>query len=57
MEAEDEIFLIRGDVAAFDGGAEVVHPAETAAFAAPEKASTLGERSPTPFSFFLDVIG
>jgi len=57
VEAEDEIFLVRGDVAAFDGGAEVVHPPETAAFAAPEKASTLGERSPTPFTFFLDVIG
>ena len=57
MEAEDEIFLVRGDVAAFDGGAEVVHPPEAAAFAAAEKASSLGERSPAPFSFFLDVIG
>jgi len=57
VEAEDEIFLVRGDVAAFDGGAEVVHPSETAAFAAAEKASSLGESSPPPFSFSLNVIG
>lgn len=56
VETEDEIFLVRGDVATFDGWAEVVHPAEAAALAAAEKASTLGECSPTTFSFFLDVI-
>lgn len=56
MEAEDEIFLVGGDVAPLDGGAEVVHPAEAAALAAAEKAGALRERSPPSFSFFIDVI-
>lgn len=56
MEAEDEIFLVGGDVAPLDGGAEVVHPAKAAALAAAEKSGALGERSPPSFSFFLDVI-
>ena len=43
-------------MAALDGGAEVVHPAEAAALAAAEKAGALRERSPPSFSFFIDVI-
>ena len=56
MEAEDEIFLVGGDVAPLNGGAEVVHPAKAAALAAAEKSGALGEHSPPSFSFFLDVI-
>uniref|UniRef100_A0A6N2K7N3 Uncharacterized protein n=1 Tax=Salix viminalis TaxID=40686 RepID=A0A6N2K7N3_SALVM len=45
MEAENEIFLIRGDLATFNRRAEVVHPAETAAFSTAEKTSFLGSSS------------
>lgn len=57
MEAEDKIFFIGGDLAALDGGAEVVHPSETATLSTSEEASTLGEGSPAAFAFFLDVVG
>lgn len=52
MKAEDEIFLVGGDLAAFDGGAEVVHPAEAAALTAAEEAGSFWKRSPATFAFF-----
>ena len=56
MEAEDEIFLIGGDVASLEGRAEVVHPPQAAAFAAALKASPLGKSPPSSFSFLLHKI-
>lgn len=57
VEAEDEVLLVGGDVAALDGGAEIVHPAEAAAFAAAEETGSLGEGAPSAFSLFLDALG
>lgn len=57
VEAENEILFIGGDLAAFDGRAEVVHPAEATALAAAEETGSLREGAPPAFSFFLDVIG
>lgn len=56
VEAEDEIFLIGGDVAALDGRAEVVHPAEAAALPASEEPRLLGQRPPPPLAFSLYVV-
>ena len=57
MEAEDEIFFIRSDLAAFNGEAEIIHPAEATTLPASEKPGTLRERAPPSFAFFVDVIG
>lgn len=56
MEAEDEVFFIRGDMASLDGGAEVVHPPEAAALPAAEEPRLLGQRPPPSFAFPLYVI-
>ncbi|PON98070.1 hypothetical protein TorRG33x02_061440 [Trema orientale] len=52
VEAENEIFLVGGDVAALDGRAEVVHPAEAAALPASHQPGPLRQRPPPPFPFF-----
>lgn len=57
VEAEDEILLVGGDVAALDGGTEVVHPAEAAALPAAEEASALRKRSPPPLPFLPYEVG
>lgn len=57
MEAEDEILLVWGDVAALDGGTEVVHPAEAAALPAAEEAGALRKRSPPPLPFLPYEVG
>lgn len=56
MEAEDEILLVRSDTAVFDGRTEVVHPAETAAFAAAEETGSFGKSAPPAFAFAVYVI-
>lgn len=56
VEAENEIFLVGGDLAALDGRAEIVHPAEAAAFATAEESGSLRECPPSSFAFLLDVI-
>lgn len=57
MEAEDEIFLVGCNLAALDGGAEVVHPSEAAALAAAEEAGSLREGAPPALALPCDVIG
>lgn len=57
MEAEDEILLVGGDVAALDRGTEVVHPAEAAALPAAEEAGALRKRSPPPLPFLPYEVG
>ena len=54
MEAEDEVLLVVGDVAALHGRPEVVHPPETAALAAPEKARPGRKSAPAAFPFLPD---
>lgn len=56
MEAENEIFFVRGDVTALDVGAEIVHPAEAAALSAAEKSGSLGESAPPSLSLSLYVL-
>lgn len=56
MEAKNEIFFVGSDVAALDGGTEIVHPPQTAALPAPEEASSLRESAPPTLSFFRDVL-
>lgn len=43
MEFDDELVFFFGEVAAFEVGAEIVDPAETATLAAPEKAGGFWE--------------
>ena len=43
MEAENEIFLVRGNLAVPDGRAEIVHPAKVAALATTEESRFLWE--------------
>ena len=57
MEAEDEIFLVRCNLATLDGGSEVVHPSEAAALAAAEEPGTFRERAPPAFTLLVYVIG
>lgn len=57
MEAEDEILLVGGDVAALHGGAEIVHPPEAAAFPAAEETRSFWEGAPPALSLLLDVVG
>lgn len=57
MKANDEILLIRRDGAAFDGGAEIVHPAEAAALAAAKQTGVLRKGTPLPFTVSFDVVG
>ena len=56
VEAENEIFLVGGDLAALDGRAEIVHPAEEAALVTAEESGFLRECPPSSFAFVLDVI-
>lgn len=57
METKNEIFFVGSDLATLDVGTKIVHPAEAAALAAAEKASTLGEGTPASLTFLVDVIG
>jgi len=50
VEAEDEILLVRGDVAALDVRTEVVHPTKAAALAASEEAGSFRQAAPPAFA-------
>ena len=55
MEFDDEFVFFVGEVATFEVGAEVVDPAEAAAFAAAEEAGGFGEGAPAAFAVGSDV--
>lgn len=56
VEAENEILLVGGDVAALDGWAEIVHPPEAAALPAAQQPSPLRQSTPPPLPFLLYVV-
>ena len=55
MQADDELVLVVGEVAALEVRAEVVHPPQPAALAAARQARRLGQRAPAPFPVRPDV--
>ena len=52
---DDDAFLVGGEVAAADAGAEVVGPAEAAALAAAHEAGVDGHGAPVAGAVLLDV--
>lgn len=55
MELDDELVLFLGEVSTLKVRPEIVDPAETAAFATPEKAGSFGERPPAAFAMSFNV--
>ena len=55
LEVDDDAFLVGGEVAAADAGAEVVGPAEAAALAAAHEARVDGHGAPVAGAVLLDV--
>jgi hypothetical protein len=55
VQADDELVLVVGEVAALEVRAEVVHPAQPAALAAAQQPRRLGQRAPAPLAVRPDV--
>ena len=51
VQSQDKIFLFWRNLATFNGGSEVVHPAEAAALSAAQKPGSSRKRPPFPLAF------